>query len=272
MLVIRGQFSAFCPVVDQAGNSEFSPMISRFLLRNSPVLLRNRNLQSSGRLLRFNFKSYSTGNSGNNDDDDSSKKDDKKGEKVEEKDVKEKNSLEKKKKRTDIAVIRGKAVSGRGKKTNKLPLKSPLIQPSILEVPEYFPDLLAIPLTRRPLFPGFYKSLFIKDPLVIAAIEDLVASGNPYIGVFLSKDDSIDSDIVADVQQVEKVGVFAQIINSHHSGPDNSYLTVVVYPHRRIRINEVVPVQKLDIAQPKVTVEKSLGNGMYLIICRIGFR
>ena len=213
-------------------------------------------MHPSAVLLRSNFKSFSTSN-GNNDDDDS--KNGKDGEKDESNEKDDKKELEKKKKRNDIAIIRGKAVSGRGKKVTKLPLKSPLIQPSVQDVPEYFPDLLAIPLTRRPLFPGFYKSMFIKDPLVIAAIEDLVASGNPYIGIFLSKDDSIDSDIVTDVQQVEKVGVFAQITNTYHSGPDNSFLTVVVYPHRRIRINEVIPVPKSDVSQPKVTVEKGPG-------------
>jgi Lon-like ATP-dependent protease len=35
-----------------------------------------------------------------------------------------------------------------------------------MSVPKDYPQALAIPLTRRPLFPGFYKSLYIKNNLV----------------------------------------------------------------------------------------------------------
>ncbi|KAI8930273.1 Lon protease C-terminal proteolytic domain-containing protein, partial [Entophlyctis helioformis] len=110
-------------------------------------------------------------------------------------------------------------------------------------VPETYPQLLAIPLTRRPLFPGFYKSLYIKDPRAIQAIQSLVERRQPYIGIFLAKDDTADKDIVTDESQVHKVGVFAQITNTYQTGPDNSALTVVVYPHRRIRISELVQAQ-----------------------------
>jgi Lon-like ATP-dependent protease len=72
----------------------------------------------------------------------------------------------------------------------------------------------------------------------------LVKSGNPYIGVFLSKDENSESDIVTDISQVFKVGVLAQITNTYQTGPDNSTLTVVVYPHRRIRINDLVSTKE----------------------------
>eukprot|EP00842_Homolaphlyctis_polyrhiza_P006786 jgi/Hompol1/7108/HPOL_000651-RA len=107
-------------------------------------------------------------------------------------------------------------------------------------VPEQYPQLLAIPLTRRPLFPGFYKSLYIKDQRVIQAIQSLVERRQPYIGIFLAKDDDLDSDIVEDISNVHKTGVFAQITNTYMTGPDNTAMTVVVYPHRRIRITDMV--------------------------------
>ncbi|KAJ3007250.1 ATP-dependent Lon protease pim1 [Thoreauomyces humboldtii] len=115
-------------------------------------------------------------------------------------------------------------------------------------VPKEYPQLLAIPLNRRPLFPGFYKSLFIKDPEAIAAIQDLMAREQPYIGIFLSKNDELEDDVISDVSQVHRVGVFAQITNVYQAGPDNQALTVVVFPHRRIRMNNLLPLPVLKNA------------------------
>ncbi|KAJ3310549.1 ATP-dependent Lon protease pim1 [Boothiomyces sp. JEL0838] len=116
----------------------------------------------------------------------------------------------------------------------KLNLKNPKDN-----VPEKVSKLLAIPLTRRPLFPGFYKSLYIKDPKVILAIQELVNNGQPYIGIFLAKDENSEKDVADSLNDVEKIGVFCQITNTYQTGPDNSSLTVVVYPHRRIRITDI---------------------------------
>ncbi|KAJ3088440.1 ATP-dependent Lon protease pim1 [Quaeritorhiza haematococci] len=113
-----------------------------------------------------------------------------------------------------------------------------------ITVPKEYPQLLAVPLTRRPLFPGFYKSLYIKDPQVINAIQALLDARQPYIGIFLTKDDNSDSDVITDLSEVHKVGVFAQITNVYQAGPENSALTVVVYPHRRIRLTSLIPPPK----------------------------
>lgn len=101
--------------------------------------------------------------------------------------------------------------------------------------PKEYPHLLAIPLTKRPLFPGFYKSIFIKEPQAVDAIRTLWEKRQPYIGIFLAKDDTQEKDLVRTLDDIEKVGVFAQITNVYPAGHDNSGLTVVVYPHRRIR-------------------------------------
>ncbi|KAJ1563597.1 ATP-dependent Lon protease pim1, partial [Cladochytrium tenue] len=109
-----------------------------------------------------------------------------------------------------------------------------------IAIPKEYPQLLAIPLTRRPLFPGFYKSLHIRDPQVIGAIKALVDRRQPYLGVFLAKDDNSELDIVTSPDQVHPVGVFAQISNIYPSGPDNNALTVLLYPHRRIKMTDLV--------------------------------
>ncbi|TPX65194.1 hypothetical protein SpCBS45565_g05351 [Spizellomyces sp. 'palustris'] len=129
-----------------------------------------------------------------------------------------------------------------------------------ITVPKEYPQLVAIPLNRRPLFPGFYKSLYIKDPQAIAAIQELMNRRQPYVGIFLSKDDEMAEDVITDVSQIHRVGVFAQVTNVYQAGPDNSALTVVIYPHRRIRLNNLVgppPEKEKDSKSPPAEEQSS---------------
>lgn len=132
--------------------------------------------------------------------------------------------------------------SGSGSKSKSI------AKPSI---PEIYPQVLALPITRRPLFPGFYKAVTITSPAVIKAIRELIAHGQPYIGAFLLKDSDSDSDVITSMDQVHPVGVFAQITSVFSSADQNRQsegedadrpetLTAVLYPHRRIHIDDLV--------------------------------
>lgn len=112
-------------------------------------------------------------------------------------------------------------------------------------VPEVYPQVLALPIARRPLFPGFYKAVVIRNPQVVAAIKDMMKRGQPYLGAFLLKDENADSDIITDINSVHSVGVLAQITSvfaANASGKEGEEdgLTAVLYPHRRIKITDLV--------------------------------
>lgn len=115
-------------------------------------------------------------------------------------------------------------------------------------VPEIYPEVLALPIARRPLFPGFYKAVVVRNPAVVAAIKEMMRRGQPYLGAFLLKDEHADSDVITDINSVHQVGVFAQITsvfaaNTGPGGKDGDQeegLTAVLYPHRRIKITELV--------------------------------
>jgi Lon-like ATP-dependent protease len=121
---------------------------------------------------------------------------------------------------------------------------------SKLSVPEVYPQLLALPIARRPLFPGFYKAVVVRDPAVVAAMKDMLARGQPYLGAFLLKAGEGDSDTITDINSVHKTGVFAQITSvfpaSGSKDDKDGSLTVVLYPHRRIKINELLPPRNKD--------------------------
>ncbi|KAJ7809557.1 hypothetical protein B0H14DRAFT_1497222 [Mycena olivaceomarginata] len=78
-------------------------------------------------------------------------------------------------------------------------------------VPPTYTSLLALPIARRPLFPGFYKAVVVRDPAVVAAIKDTLARRQPYLGAFLLKDENNDADVIKGVGEVHDAGVFAQI-------------------------------------------------------------
>lgn len=114
-------------------------------------------------------------------------------------------------------------------------------------VPENYPQVLALPIARRPLFPGFYKAVVIRNPQVVAAVKEMMKRGQPYLGAFLLKDEQADSDVITDVDSVHPVGVFAQITSvfaaTSVTGKEDDKeegLTAVLYPHRRIKITDLV--------------------------------
>lgn len=75
----------------------------------------------------------------------------------------------------------------------------------------------------------------------------MMKRGQPYLGAFLLKDEQADSDVITDVNSVHPVGVFAQITSvfaaTSVTGKDDDKeegLTAVLYPHRRIKITDLV--------------------------------
>jgi len=72
---------------------------------------------------------------------------------------------------------------------------------------------------------------------------------NHTLAQFLLKDENTDSDVITDINSVHPVGVFAQITSvfAANSGAikdgendKEEGLTAVLYPHRRIKITELV--------------------------------
>lgn len=125
-----------------------------------------------------------------------------------------------------------------GKKGKKASGEKALQKPA---VPDVYPQVMAIPIAKRPLFPGFYKAITIRDPNVAAAIQDMMKRGQPYVGAFLFKDDNADGDVIEKLDDVYDTGVFAQITAAYPLRGESSGVTAVLYPHRRIKISSLLP-------------------------------
>jgi ATP-dependent Lon protease len=69
----------------------------------------------------------------------------------------------------------------------------------------------------------------------------MLRRGPAYIGAFLLKDETTDTDIITDIDQIYKVGVFAQVtqcFESIHNG--NRAFQLVLNPIRRIRAESLI--------------------------------
>ncbi|KHG16340.1 Lon protease, mitochondrial -like protein [Gossypium arboreum] len=120
--------------------------------------------------------------------------------------------------------------------------------------PEDYLTVLALPLPHRPLFPGFYMPIYVKDPKLLAALQESRKRQAPYAGAFLLKDElgtesspsSETEKSVYDIKgkelfnRLHEVGTLAQI--SSIQGDQ-----VVLIGHRRLRITEMVSEDPLTV-------------------------
>jgi Lon-like ATP-dependent protease len=128
-----------------------------------------------------------------------------------------------------------------------------------VDVPTVYPQVMAIPITKRPLFPGFYKAVTVRDPAVVSAMQEMIKRGQPYVGAFLFKDENADGDTIENVDDVHEVGVFAQVTSAFPVHGDEGALTAVLYPHRRIKISSLMnPERSLDAESKKGNSESTV--------------
>lgn len=109
--------------------------------------------------------------------------------------------------------------------------------------PEVYPQMLALPISRRPLFPGFYKAVVISDDRVMKAIREMLDRQQPYIGAFMLKNSDSDSDVIHSTDEVYDIGVFAQVTSAFPSKDEKTgteTMTALLYPHRRIKIDSLL--------------------------------
>ncbi|GAB7366782.1 hypothetical protein MBLNU230_g0733t1 [Neophaeotheca triangularis] len=124
-----------------------------------------------------------------------------------------------------------------------------LVKPS---VPDVYPQVMAIPIAQRPLFPGFYKAITIRDPNVISAVQELLKRGQSYVGAFLLKDPEGSQDVINDPSEVYDVGTFCQVTGAFPAGHgEEKAMQAVLYPHRRIKLSELIPPNRGPPAAPE---------------------
>ncbi|KAK2639373.1 hypothetical protein Ddye_027168 [Dipteronia dyeriana] len=119
--------------------------------------------------------------------------------------------------------------------------------------PEDYLTVLALPLFHRPLFPGFYMPLYVKDPKLLAALQENRKRQAPYCGAFLLKDEPSSDTSATETEKsvhdikgkelynrLHEVGTLAQITSIQGD-------QVILIGHRRLRITEMVSEDPLTV-------------------------
>ncbi|RLN35426.1 hypothetical protein C2845_PM03G16980 [Panicum miliaceum] len=117
-------------------------------------------------------------------------------------------------------------------------------------------SVVALPLPHRPLFPGFYMPIYVKDQKLLQALIENRKRSASYAGAFLVKDEEgTDPNIVTGsdseksiddlkgkdlLKRLHEVGTLAQITSIQGD-------QVVLLGHRRLRITEMVEEDPLTV-------------------------
>ncbi|XP_054937203.1 lon protease homolog, mitochondrial isoform X2 [Physeter macrocephalus] len=107
-------------------------------------------------------------------------------------------------------------------------------------IPEVFPHLPLIAVTRNPVFPRFIKIVEVKNKKLVELLRRKVRLAQPYAGVFLKKDDNNESDVVESLDEIYHTGTFVQI---HEMQDLGDKLRMIVMGHRRVHINRQLEVE-----------------------------
>uniref|UniRef100_A0A8C9TG55 Lon protease homolog, mitochondrial n=1 Tax=Scleropages formosus TaxID=113540 RepID=A0A8C9TG55_SCLFO len=99
-----------------------------------------------------------------------------------------------------------------------------------LVVPEVFPHVPLIAVSRNPVFPRFIKIIEVKNKPLVELLRRKVTLAQPYAGVFLKKDDSDESDVAESLDSIYATGTFVQI---HEMQDLGDKLRMIVMGHRR---------------------------------------
>ncbi|KAG8454812.1 hypothetical protein GDO86_001144 [Hymenochirus boettgeri] len=135
-----------------------------------------------------------------------------------------------------------------------------------LIVPEVFPNVPVIAVSRNPVFPRFVKIIEVKNPNLMALLRRKVRLAQPYAGVFLKKDDSNESDVVNSLDEIYNTGTFVQIHEMHDM---EDKLRMIVMGHRRIRINKELDVEAEGASEEKGEGKKKRGNSVSKLVKEI---
>ncbi|CAJ0578146.1 unnamed protein product, partial [Mesorhabditis spiculigera] len=150
-------------------------------------------------------------------------------------------------------------------KSNEPPeeIETSLVQSEFNEIekaniPEDFPDVPILAVSRYPLFPGFIKKVDItKDATLKKLIRKRVDLRQPYVGVFLKKDNDNRAEVMHSISDIHSVGTFAHILEMRENGP---VMELVLSAHRRIRMMHAIEQSEIDKQQKPTVNQRRSGN------------
>ncbi|XP_068212240.1 lon protease homolog, mitochondrial-like isoform X2 [Palaemon carinicauda] len=123
--------------------------------------------------------------------------------------------------------------------------------PATMSVPEVWPNVPVIAISRNPVFPRFIKIIEVSDKELIDLIRRKVRLNQPYAGVFMKKNESDEREVVDSMAELHSIGAFVQI---HELQDMGDKLRMIVMAHRRIALIDVLNDEPLE--EERILAEK----------------
>ncbi|EDV21094.1 uncharacterized protein TRIADDRAFT_38259 [Trichoplax adhaerens] len=140
--------------------------------------------------------------------------------------------------------IKVKIVGGKGATTANVPAQ--------VIVPDYFPEVPCLTVSRSPVYPLFVKVIEVTNKELIQLLLRRFKIGQPYAGVFLKKDKKNTSDVVHSLDEIYPIGTFVKVGDYAITGDK---LRMFVQGHRRIHLQEIIEGQPAEIITENETGE-----------------
>ena len=113
--------------------------------------------------------------------------------------------------------------------------------PSTETVPDSWPSVPVIAVNRHPVFPKFIKIVELNDQKLVDIVRRKVKLNQPYVGIFVKKDDENTAEVVSSLDELYPIGTFAKVVELQDLGQK---VRMVLMAHRRIRISERLTEEK----------------------------
>ncbi|KAF2540817.1 hypothetical protein F2Q68_00033166 [Brassica cretica] len=121
-----------------------------------------------------------------------------------------------------------------------------------------YQTVIALPLPKKPLFPGFYMPIYVKDRKLIEALQESMRRQTPYAGAFLLKDDEASADSSSSSSTCETENVLEkfkgkELLNRMHEVGTLAQISsiqgeqVILIGRRRLRITDMVSEDPLSV-------------------------
>lgn len=134
-----------------------------------------------------------------------------------------------------------------------------------LNVPEHWPHVPVIAVSRNPVFPRFIKLVELSDASLISLIRRKVKLNQPYAAVFMKRDEGNLAEVVKSLDDIYPVGTFVQI---HELQDLGDRLRMIVMAHRRVRIVKQLSEEEVD-AKSKLTTKRRVNHGRRAPVTRV---
>ena len=80
--------------------------------------------------------------------------------------------------------------------------------PAVPHVPDNWPIVPVIAISKHPLFPKFHKIIEVSDERLVDILRKKVRLNQPYAGLFVKRDEESTQEVITHPDEIYPIGIF----------------------------------------------------------------